>query len=113
MLVQPYIENAIKHGLLHKKTDKRLSIDLKLDEQQSILICTIEDNGVGRAKSEEMKKFRPQRHKSFGTSATRRRLELLNYNREKAIAVKFIDKINEKGEASGTTVIIEIPITQQ
>jgi ligand-binding sensor domain-containing protein len=118
MLIQPYIENALKHGLLHQKQDRRLWLRFYLssisgNEQlapKKLLICEIEDSGVGRAKSEELKQNRPQRHKSFATSATRKRLELLNYHKRNQIQLDVIDLQNATGQATGTKVSLIIPI---
>ncbi len=108
MLVQPYVENAIKHGLLHKKKDCKLIIDFKYLNDNYIK-CIIEDNGVGREKSNEINHKQMRFHKSFATEATASRLELLNYKSESKIAVEIEDLYNED-IASGTRVIINIPI---
>ena len=47
MLIQPYVENAIKHGLLHKKANRRLSVNFEISEKESELLVIIEDNGIG------------------------------------------------------------------
>lgn len=112
MLIQPYVENAIKHGLLHKKTDKQLTVDFCLNAAEDALLCTIDDNGVGRARSEELKQFRPHKHTSFASSATQTRLELLNYGRKKTIAVQYTDKKDDQGHSMGTRVTIEVPFVK-
>jgi len=109
MIIQPYIENALKHGLLHKTNDRRLLINFKNDERGENLVCTIEDNGVGREESARINKNRNPNHKSFSTSATQKRLELLNHGKESPILVKFIDLKNDKGIGIGTQVILTIP----
>ena len=111
MIIQPYIENAFKHGLLHKKSDRQLSIYFDLKEKEKILICVIEDNGVGRTISAVYKTAGKNPHPSFATSATQKRLELLNEGRTNAIAVSIEDKQTTDGIASGTKVTIEIPYT--
>ena len=68
MLIQPFVENSIKHGLLHKAGKKKLSVKFALDEAEENLICVVEDNGVGRAKSAEIKSKQMQKHESFSTS---------------------------------------------
>jgi ligand-binding sensor domain-containing protein len=118
MLIQPYLENALKHGLLHQKNDRRLWLRFykKINENSlptqsfAVLICEIEDNGIGRVKSEEFKKNRPQKHKSFATSATQKRLDLLNHNRKQAIKLQIEDLVNENNVACGTKVRLEIPM---
>jgi LytS/YehU family sensor histidine kinase len=108
MLIQPYVENALKHGLLHKKGEKLLRINFRLEEEKKVLFCTVNDNGIGRERSAQIESFRT--HKPFATSATKRRLELLNADRDSAIAVRYTDKKDEMGESAGTTVILEVPV---
>ncbi|MFZ4057645.1 MAG: tetratricopeptide repeat-containing sensor histidine kinase [Ferruginibacter sp.] len=111
MIIQPYIENAFKHGLLHKKTDKKLSISFINNETEKVITCIIDDNGVGRTKSAEYKTAGKMHHRSFATSATQKRLELLNEGRRNSIAVHIEDKISDNGNPLGTTVKVEIPYT--
>lgn len=108
MLIQPYVENAVKHGLLHRKGEKQLNVDFRLDGQ--VIEVVIDDNGIGRAAARQLAERKPNRHKSFATEANQRRLELLNAGRDKAIGVQFIDKSLDDGTASGTTVILRVPI---
>jgi tetratricopeptide (TPR) repeat protein len=104
MLIQPYIENAIRHGLLHKKGEKKIEIDFNFNEQKKILTCTVYDNGIGRNAADEINKNRSQLHESFSTSANEKRLELLNQNRVEKIGVQYQDLEN------GTKVSILIPV---
>jgi len=110
MLIQPYVENSIKHGLLHKKGSKQLDIYFELDEDANVLKCSVDDNGIGRKASAELNKNRSASHVSFSTSATEKRLRLLNQGKEEVIAVQFEDKEDESGNTSGTRVIIQIPV---
>jgi two-component sensor histidine kinase len=107
MIVQPYVENAIKHGLLHKKENKNLEIRFKRDHQN--LVIEIEDDGIGRVRSRELNRIKNKGHQSFATEANSRRLELLN-RKHGNVGVEFVDKQNETGEGSGTLVIIRIPL---
>jgi LytS/YehU family sensor histidine kinase len=109
MLLQPYIENAIKHGLLHKEGFKTLRI--LFDSQDNNLLITINDNGVGRKRSEQLNKIRENKHQSFSTNANKKRLEILNHNKNKLVAVVILDNYNEIGNAIGTTVKLSIPLT--
>ena len=102
MLIQPFIENAIKHGLLHKKGEKILSINVELTNG---VTCIIDDNGVGRKKSAEIKNRNTQQHQSFATQASEKRIELLNSIGTKKYSFNIIDKENE----TGTKVIVKIP----
>jgi LytS/YehU family sensor histidine kinase len=109
MLLQPFVENAIKHGLLHKRGNKKLFISLTNEPENKLLHCIIADNGIGRKKSAELKKFHPQKHKSFATSATAKRLELLNTGDKQKIKVEYTDLQLPSGEPIGTRVELSIP----
>jgi len=108
MIIQPYIENALKHGLLHKKENRKLWV--RFSEKENFLCCEIEDNGIGRKKSAEFNQNRPKKHKSFAISATQKRLDLLNYGRKKPIESKIIDLYDKEKEPSGTKIVLNIPI---
>ena len=110
MLIQPYVENSIKHGLLHKKGTKHLTLNFILNDDETNLVCEIIDNGIGRIASSEINKNRPQSHVSFSTSATEKRLQLLNQGKQENIAVLFDDIEDENKNALGTKVSIQIPI---
>ena len=108
MLIQPYIENALKHGLLHKRDNRILSVSIS-QYSSSLVQCIIEDNGVGRKKSEEIKSRLKPNHKSFALNANTQRLDLLNYGKERKIGVEIIDLMENDGP-KGTKVILTIPI---
>ncbi len=105
MLIQPYVENAIRHGLLHRKGEKKLTVAFNFDEEKELLSCVVEDNGVGRAAAAEINKSRRSLNESFSTSANARRLDLLNQNRNKHIGVFYEDL------PQGTRVSILIPVS--
>lgn len=104
MLIQPYIENSIRHGLLHKQGAKAVNIVFAFSEVDKLLTCTVSDNGIGREAAGKINQHRSVLHQSFATSANQKRLDLLNQNREHAIAVQYNDAAN------GTIVNIHIPI---
>lgn len=111
MLMQPYVENAILHGLTPKKEKGNLIIKIKLSEK--FLICSIEDNGIGRKLSSEIKTSQKtfENHRSLGMKITQDRLALLNSANNSELSVNITDLFNDKGEAEGTKVDIYIPIT--
>lgn len=107
MIVQPYIENSIKHGLLHMKGGKILLVDfLKKDDN---LCIVIDDNGIGRKKSRELNKIRADKHKPFATEANMKRIEILNQGNNN-IGVVYTDKVDAFGQSNGTIVTITIPL---
>jgi len=107
MLIQPYVENSIKHGLLHKKEDCKLSVEFKKNATGIMII--IDDNGIGRVKSAQLNVIKENKHQPFATHANQKRLEILNHDKKKQV-VEFIDKTDELGNSKGTTVIISLPL---
>lgn len=108
MIVQPYIENAVKHGLLHKKGTKKLLI--AFERVNDDLRISIDDNGIGRMKANEIRQAKKEQHRSFSTDANGKRIDLLNKERNKNIGVLFIDKMDKDERPAGTTVVISIPL---
>jgi len=106
LLLQPFCENAIWHGLMNKESQGLLNIELSM--QQNILHCTITDNGIGRQKAEEIKSKSAEKKKSMGLKITRERLALLN--REKGVNTfyEIEDLLDENGNAAGTRVNLKI-----
>jgi tetratricopeptide (TPR) repeat protein len=109
MLIQPYVENAITHGLMNKENGKGfLHVELQLQNDQ--IICTVEDNGIGRAKALEIKLQKNNNHHSMGTNITESRLKLVNELYGKNMKVVYTDLLDAAGESAGTKVEINIPI---
>lgn len=106
MVIQPFLENALIHGLLPKKQGaKHLSINFKIENE--FLICVVDDTGIGRDLSQKKSSIYRGEKKSRGMEITKLRLEALGEIEE---AVKIMDKYDSEGRALGTTVIIRIPI---
>jgi ligand-binding sensor domain-containing protein len=108
LLIQPYVENALKHGLRHKKGPKKLIVEVDLQKDQEILTISVCDNGVGRKASDAINKDRQRSHQSFATGATARRISLLNSQKPGLVGVQILDKVNESGVATGTRVELQI-----
>ena len=104
LIIQPFVENAIIHGLVPKKENCFLKIEVSRAGENRLL-CIIEDNGVGRKYSEKMKEKNGS-HKSYGMSITRRRLEMLSRISNDDFSVEIEDLYNGRGEPSGTRVKI-------
>lgn len=107
MIIQPYVENAILHGLAPKTAHRRLKVSLSLIENQ--IYCVIEDNGIGRVKAKELNSNRTRKHQSTGMQVTKGRLELLNKENFKNLSVQISDLKNSDGKAEGTRVEIYVP----
>lgn len=107
MLIQPFIENALVHGLLHKEGEKKLKISFQLKDS---LICTIEDNGVGREKAKGIKMRQRSEHESFSSKAIYKRFEILSHVFEGEFGYNYEDLITEDGRPIGTRVSLIIPV---
>jgi ligand-binding sensor domain-containing protein len=103
MIIQPYVENAIKHGLLHKKSTKKLNIRIEKVYSKNQIKIAIEDNGIGRVASRKINLSRVK-HESFATKAIETRLNLLNKTLTHPIKLEIEDKLDENGNSSGTLV---------
>lgn len=105
MLLQPYIENAIWHGLMPKSNDRKLTIQfLKIDEG---FLCIIEDNGIGRKAASERSNGSLKTKKSLGTYITQQRIDSINRTKNSNIKIVTKDLIQDK-KAKGTRVQISI-----
>jgi LytS/YehU family sensor histidine kinase len=104
MIIQPYVENAIWHGLMHKNAGGLLTV--KFDRTNGALNCTVEDNGVGRARASELQRQKSPHRKGYGTILAQRRLELLNQNTSDAPDVSIHDLYDPSGQPSGTRIKI-------
>ena len=109
MLIQPYIENAIKHGLLHKKSDKKLKVNFAINNE--FLEVDIIDNGIGILASSQINNQRKKNHQSFALQANKKRLDILNSGLTKQIGEEITSLYDEHGKANGTHVRLQIPIS--
>ena len=104
MLLQPYVENAIRHGIRHLQ-NKKGQISISIGRMNDQLICTINDNGVGRDKAATLRNQLHTEYQSRGMQLSKRRAELYNIEQE------IIDKKDSNGTATGTTIILKIPLS--
>ncbi len=113
LLLQPYVENAVWHGLRHKEGEKALVIFITEKNEQLEII--IEDNGVGRERSEAIKsqKLGAEKFESKGTLLATQRISILNQQYPGMATTKTIDLKDSEGKGIGTKVIITLPIIQQ
>ncbi len=103
MLLQPYVENAIKHGIRNLVGGDGF-VSINLIQAANTLTCRIDDNGVGREAASAINAANPNYHQSVGLSLTGKREELFG------IHSHTIDKKMEDGKSAGTTVVLEIPL---
>lgn len=105
MLAQPFIENAIEHGLRLKQDNGLISI--KYHKENTHIVFTVEDNGIGREKARELEISK--QHKSMATSITRERLEILSKRHKQKFSLELTDLADKSGAPCGTLVKFEMP----
>jgi ligand-binding sensor domain-containing protein/anti-sigma regulatory factor (Ser/Thr protein kinase) len=108
LVIQPFTENAIWHGLMHREDKGQL--DIAVSEENDYLYIKITDNGIGRKKAAEFANKSATKHKSMGLRITKDRIAMLQKTNGGESPVKIIDLENEDGSAAGTEVIIKIPV---
>ncbi len=107
LLVQPFIENAIWHGISHKKEIGFVKVNFELIDENT-LKCTVVDNGIGRKRAKEITAHQ-NKNKSLGLSITKERLEIINSLKNSKLNVAIADLENE-GIPSGTKIELFIPL---
>ena len=112
MILQPYVENAIWHGLMHKEEGGRqLTIDIYPDDSMKGIYFIIEDNGIGRERAAQIKTRTATRHKSVGMEITQDRISITNKLFDTNATVEIIDlKYKKTGQAIGTKVVVHLPM---
>jgi tetratricopeptide (TPR) repeat protein len=111
MILQPFVENAIWHGLLHKPVESQQGIiEISVKEENNRLYCIIEDNGIGREKARELREQSVLKTKSLGMKITEERLRLLS-KEQMAQLVCITDLKDAFNQALGTRVEINIPVS--
>ncbi len=108
LIIQPYAENAIWHGLMHK--EEKGQLDIEISEEDNKLLCKITDNGIGRALAGSFASKSATVHKSMGMRITASRIAMMQNTKENKAAITIHDLINSDGSAAGTEVIISMPV---
>jgi LytS/YehU family sensor histidine kinase len=109
MLLQPYVENSIRHGLRYREDNKGM-VQIRFVENASHLICTIEDNGVGRKLARQYKSQLPIEYQSRGMTLTARRMEMMNQGQGAPIVMEIEDMETDDHLPAGTRVTLRFPI---
>jgi sensor histidine kinase YesM len=104
LILQPFVENAILHGLVPNHEPGELLI--RIEETDDGILCTIQDNGIGREEAIRLKELQKKSHISFGVSLTSERLGIINKTNN--VAVKFTDLRDEENRPTGTKVELSI-----
>lgn len=108
LLLQPFVENAIIHGLIPKTEKGMITVNFSIENES--LICSIEDNGIGFDKSKEIKESLVSVHKSMALDITKKRLEMMEASTSQKANVEIKEIKSEKGEILGTKVILNLPL---
>ena len=111
LITQPYVENAIWHGLLHKKEGRPL-LTINCTLQEETLKMEISDNGIGREASEVLQRNGLTAHKTHGIKVTQERLDIVNEVYHAGALVQISDLYSEAGQAAGTQVILTMKLKQ-
>ena len=108
MIIQPYVENAIWHGLVYKKGERKLTVKIK--KQNESLICWVEDTGVGRERANELESVYNTKRKSRGMKITKERMNIIQRITGQETLVNVIDLYDTHKNAAGTRVEIKLPV---
>ena len=111
LIIQPFVENAIWHGLMHKQ--ERGHLEIELFEQDEKLLCKIRDDGIGREKAAEFKRKAAPSHKSMGIKITASRVAMLQQKKQQdTYYITINDLMFPDGTPGGTEVTLKIPLIQ-
>ncbi len=109
LLIQPYVENAIWHGLMQKQTGGTIQINVSQTDEHALMI-EITDDGIGREQASLLKSKSATRQKSFGLNVTAERINIINQLYQMDAAIKITDLKDSDNNAAGTKVNITIPV---
>ncbi len=109
LLLQPYVENAIWHGLMHKHEGGTVTVKVS-QPKDNLLHIEITDDGVGRERAAELKSKSAGKHKSFGMQVTADRIRMINQLYNIQTQAQVVDLVDSYGEAYGTRVSLTIPV---
>ena len=108
LLLQPFVENAIIHGLIPKQEKGKIDISFELKGEN--LLCSIIDNGVGLEASQKLKEQSVSIHKSMALDITKKRLEMMETSTQKKSFVTIEEVVDENGVVKGTKVVLHLPV---
>ncbi len=110
LIIQPFVENAIWHGLMHKEDKGHLEIELT--QKDDMLFCRVTDDGIGREKALAIKDKSASKYKSMGMHITEERIAVLQQRNKAETYIQVTDLVFPDGSTGGTEVLLKIPIMQ-
>jgi len=115
MILQPFVENAIWHGLMPRQGEKELRVEFVLQDNGDILLCSVKDNGIGAEASKRLKQNSASagQHKSKGLSLVTERLKLLEQQYNHPFRAEMIDILNNDNQVSGTCINLQVFIGEE
>jgi tetratricopeptide (TPR) repeat protein len=108
LLIQPFVENSVWHGIQNKEGVGKIQITFNLSEKS--IFCSIEDNGIGRESAEKLKYNETNNHVSLGGSITQARIKLLKSLYGNKLGIRYIDLKDYSDNPTGTRVELYLPI---
>lgn len=108
LIIQPFVENAIVHGLFNKSGQGNLEIELQMLEDK--IYCRVADDGIGRELAQEIRKKNKPHHQSLGLKVTSERVEILNQIHQVNVGIRTVDLVDSEGHPAGTKVEIYLPL---
>jgi sensor histidine kinase YesM len=111
LMIQPLVENAIWHGLMHQVGEKQISI--RFHQNHDNIICSIEDNGIGIHESEKMKSVNKQPHRSVGLDNLRNRIKIMNEKFDMNCTLDIVDRSERDNHLKGTLALLKFKIINQ
>ncbi|MBC7552997.1 MAG: histidine kinase [Taibaiella sp.] len=109
MIIQPFVENAIIHGLRNIE-HREGSLDIRFYKKEDSLFCEVDDNGIGFNASKDYKDKMFIKHKSYGMELTRSRLALMSKMKRAEYKISVVHKLNGNQENDGTKIIVKLPL---
>ncbi len=109
LILQPFLENALWHGLSSKKGEKNITLHVSKNQDDGFIHIGISDNGIGRAAAEKIKQGKVLKRNSVGIDITKERLANFSRDYQNFFELEIIDLYDDKGRASGTKVLLHIP----
>ena len=109
LILQPFLENALWHGLSSKKGEKNITLHISKSQDDGFIHIGISDNGIGRAAAEKIKQGKVLKRNSVGIDITKERLANFSRDYQNFFELEIIDLYDDKGKASGTKILLHIP----